>query len=80
MTNTRKESFWRDVGVYSTLGINMAFMVGGGFYLGWQLDQRYHTTPRWIMAGFITGLAVGLYTMFAVAARFGGKAGGGRTK
>ena len=70
---SRKDTFWRDVGLYSTLGLNLAAMVGAGFYLGLRLDQHYGTAPRWILAGFLTGLAIGLYTMFAMAARLGGK-------
>ena len=74
MTEEKKPSrdnLWRDVGVYSTLGINLAFTVGAGFYLGLRLDQRYHTAPRWVLAGFLIGLGVGLYTLFTMAARFG---------
>ncbi|MGQ9779865.1 MAG: AtpZ/AtpI family protein [Bacillota bacterium] len=69
----RKDTFWRDVGLYSTLGLNLAAMVGAGFYIGWRLDRHYGTAPRWILAGFLIGLALGLYTMFSMAARLGGK-------
>ena len=69
----RKDSFWRDVGLYSTLGLNLAMMVGAGFYIGWRLDRYYGTTPRWILAGFLTGLGLGLYTMFTIAARVADK-------
>ena len=68
-----EDTFWRDVGLYSTLGLNLAATVGAGFYLGLKLDQHYHTAPRWILAGFFIGLGVGLYTMFALAGRFGGR-------
>lgn len=72
-----EDTFWRDIGVYSTLGLNLAATVGAGFYLGLKLDQHYDTTPRWILAGFLIGLVVGLYTMFALAGRLGcGKAKG----
>jgi len=71
-----KDTFWKDVGTYSTLGLNMALTVAAGFYIGLKLDQRYHTAPRWILAGFLIGLGVGLYTLFALAARFGRKADG----
>ena len=67
-----KDTFWRDFGTYSTLGIDLAAFVAGGFYLGLKLDQRFGTAPRWIMAGFLTGLGLGLYSMFALAARMGG--------
>lgn len=67
------DTFWKDVAIYSTLSINLALTVGGGFYLGYLLDRHYGTAPRWILAGFLTGLGIGLYTLFALAARFGKK-------
>ena len=70
-TGPPKDTFWKDLGTYGTLGINLAVTVGAGFYIGLKLDQRYDTAPRWILTGFFFGLCVGLYTLFALAAKFG---------
>lgn len=64
-----KDTFWRDLGLYSTLGLNMGLTVVAGLVVGLRLDKQFGTGARWTLAGIFLGLGIGLYTMFAVAGR-----------
>lgn len=58
----------KDLGPYLTLGLQLAISVGVFVLLGWWLDAKFETAPRWIIICSIAGSVVGLYNFFKTIA------------
>lgn len=72
MDKKKPETSWRTVALYSSLSLNLGFMIIGGYYLGRLLETNYHWSNMSI-TGVLTGLFLGLYQMFVVASGAGKK-------
>jgi F0F1-type ATP synthase assembly protein I len=52
----------RPVLAFSSLGIQIAVVVGGAGYLGRWLDQKYHSTKPWFTVALVLiGVAASMY-------------------
>jgi len=56
-------------GMYRLVGIGFEFActVGVMALLGWYLDRRWNTTPRYLLVGLAVGFAAGLYLLIQSA-------------
>ncbi|HRC86365.1 MAG TPA: AtpZ/AtpI family protein, partial [Thermoanaerobaculia bacterium] len=51
----------------SSLGMELAGAAAGGTLLGYWLDRRYGTSPRWLLVGALVGIGGGLYNLIRSA-------------
>ena len=49
------------------LGFELAASIAGGGLLGWWLDGRFGTAPRWLLTGLGIGIVGGLYNLIRAA-------------
>lgn len=70
MEPKKPQTSWRTVALYSSLSLNLGFMIIGGYFLGRLLENSYHLKNMSI-TGILTGLFLGLYQMFLVASGVG---------
>ncbi|HSV96316.1 MAG TPA: AtpZ/AtpI family protein [Spirochaetota bacterium] len=53
----------RGVLAYSTIGLQLAGMVLVFVYGGHWLDERYSTSPGFLVVGTVLGLSIGFYSL-----------------
>jgi hypothetical protein len=56
------------VALYSSLSLNLGFMILGGYFLG-RLLERQFALENMTITGILTGLFLGLFQMFSFAYR-----------
>lgn len=54
-----RKSWVKAVAFGSTIGTTLAILVGGGYFLGKALDERWETYPLLTLIGMIGGLIFG---------------------
>lgn len=60
---------WKEYGRYGSVGMELLFSIGIGYYLGHYLDERFHG-GGWITGiGFVVGVYAGFRTLFRTAAK-----------
>ncbi|MBI2875765.1 MAG: AtpZ/AtpI family protein [Candidatus Tectomicrobia bacterium] len=83
------DSFLRQVGIYSTLALEVAFLMAGGAGLGLYLDWWLATSPWLTLTFLLLGLAGGISRLVTLAKIFSrrkeeeerkGLGGGGRAQ
>ncbi|ATF16008.1 AtpZ/AtpI family protein [Brevibacillus sp. HB1.2] len=55
---------WRALGLVSVLGLDFAICVVAGFMIGRYADRLLATDPWFLLIGLITGIAIGVYTVY----------------
>ncbi len=67
---------------FAGMGLQLAFCLMGGLYLGQYLDRRFGTAPWLLFTGVFGGFCVGFYSMYrklmATQARYDATRGQGR--
>ncbi|MCX7704217.1 MAG: AtpZ/AtpI family protein [Planctomycetota bacterium] len=64
-----KVSFFRVLGLLSTLGITVAVSVVGGVLGGVWLDSKFRTKPVLMLAGLAVGLVAGCWACYKMIMR-----------
>ncbi|MBN2908058.1 AtpZ/AtpI family protein [Polycladomyces sp. WAk] len=61
---------WKMMAIAGMVGLEVVFLAVGGSWLGWLLDERWHTRPvllvTGMLLGFILGIASVVYTIKAL--------------
>ena len=52
------------LGLVSGIGFSIAICIGGGVYLGLQLDESFGTAPLFLLVGVVVGLGLASYTLY----------------
>jgi F0F1-type ATP synthase assembly protein I len=62
---------WRQA--MGTVGLALAipWMIGVPALIGWWLDERYATTPLWLIVGLVLGLLTTALDIYKLMKRFG---------
>lgn len=62
---------WRQA--MGTVGLALAipWMIGVPALIGWWLDEKYATTPLWLIVGLILGLLTTALDIYKLMKRFG---------
>jgi len=70
LVNNRKEpNMLSALGLASGIGIQFAASVLVGLGLGWLADRLAHTSPWFLLAGLVLGIAAGAYSVVRAALR-----------
>ena len=70
VVNNRKEpSMLSALALASGIGIQFAASVLVGLGLGWLADRLAHTSPWFLLAGLVLGIAAGAYNIVRTALR-----------
>ena len=60
--NRKPQKPLNDYAKYSSLGLQMAVIIGGGVYGGYRLDQHYHNrTPVFTIVLSLVSIAIAMY-------------------
>lgn len=59
----------REMAPFMNIGLQMALPVVGCVFLGLWLDNKYDTSPLWILVGSAFGLFAGFYYFFKTVSR-----------
>jgi ATP synthase protein I len=62
---------YRAIGALAGIGFGLAIPTALGAFLGYWLDNRWHTLPWLTMVGLFLGLAAGFMEMMTLLKRFG---------
>lgn len=64
MRKQDKQELYRAFGLATSIGLNMAVMLGLGIWLGIQFDQWLDSTPLGAAVGIIVGMIAALWTTY----------------
>jgi predicted F0F1-ATPase subunit len=59
---SQDSKIYRELAPYLNLGWQLAITIGLGSLIGWLIDNKYHSTPTWLIICSLIGVAVGMYT------------------
>ncbi|HBV86717.1 AtpZ/AtpI family protein [Desulfosporosinus sp.] len=68
---SEQRSWQKALVVGSTISTSLAILVGGGFYLGRNLDARWQTEPIFTIGLMLIGLVLGGSYLIMTLMRFG---------
>jgi len=68
--NNQSNEILRAMVITTTLGVELAICVVLGFYGGRQLDRVLETSPWLMIAGILVGIALGIWGIVKILARF----------
>jgi F0F1-type ATP synthase assembly protein I len=63
----RTKPLWLAAAEASSIGIEMAVCLGGGYYIGSRLDRHFHTSPWLTVVFFLIGVGACIKAMVRVA-------------
>ena len=66
---TERGNPWREVGLYSGIGLAFAVFVFGGFFLGRWLDGFFGSTPWLAMSGAFLGFVAAVVELLMMLRR-----------
>ena len=66
------KEFWRILGLYGFLSLNLGLTIAGGYFLG-NFLEKYYRLQNAALIGVLVCLFLGLYEMFRIAYKAGQK-------
>lgn len=58
MSSSDKQNFLRVLGGAIGLGFSIALPIAGGAVLGYMIDQKFNSHPRWTLSLLFTGIFI----------------------
>ena len=62
----KDDNMWVQLGIYGTVGFQLAIAVVGGLWIGYLLDQKFGTLPWLSIIGLGIGAVGGFYNLFRI--------------
>lgn len=70
---------WAQVGIYTSLGFILFGGIGGGYFLGWLLDEWLGTAPIFSLVIAVAGFAGGFIEVLRILQRLEKRGSGNNT-
>lgn len=64
---------WKAVGFLGFIGLDLSFMMLGGFWLGRRLDNWLNSEPAFLITGVLVGLIAGVFSIVKMIKVFFGE-------
>jgi F0F1-type ATP synthase assembly protein I len=71
MARPSKQISWRQALAISGMALALPWMIAIPAYLGWYLDQKQNSWPRWFIICFLIGLMSAAFDLYKLLKKFG---------
>ena len=68
--NNNREKLWRTFGVLWAIGTQFAVIVVTSIFIGQYLDNRFQTSPLFLIILVLAGLTGGMLTLYRILKKF----------